>query len=239
MLDTADCSGSQLGEGTTGNMGRRSQHSPDELRELILGAARRVIVELGFQELSAREIARVIGYAPGTLYNMFDNLDEILLRVEARILEELDEAVGRAMTGKKGAEAVRCFATTYVQFAYDNPQLWQLIQEHSPTDRGVAAEWYLERLYAPLARLEPELGRLIGSSDADDIARLARLIWSSIHGIIQVATTPKFGTLPLATTMSMIETLVTRYVSAQVALPAARSDARRVEGEGKRIRHAS
>ena len=69
-------------------MGRRSQHTPEELRELILTATRRIVEERGFRALSAREIAREIGYAPGTLYNMYENLDEILLRVEARVLKD-------------------------------------------------------------------------------------------------------------------------------------------------------
>ena len=60
-------------------MGRRSTHSPQQLRELILDAAQEIIDVHGLAGLSAREIARRIGYSPGTIYNMFDNLDDCLL----------------------------------------------------------------------------------------------------------------------------------------------------------------
>ncbi len=55
-------------------MGRRAVHSPEELRQLILDASRTIVETNGISGLSAREIARVIGYSPGTLYNIFETL---------------------------------------------------------------------------------------------------------------------------------------------------------------------
>ena len=194
-------------------MGRRSEHTPEELRELILGATRQVIVDAGFQRLSAREIARAIGYAPGTLYNMFRNLDEILMRVEARVLDELDEAIGKAVHGNRGNDAVRRFATACVEFAYQNPRLWELIQEHHPVNRSTGPDWYTNSLYAPLARLEVALTRLTANGEAEEATRTARLVWAAVHGIVNVATTTKYGPLPLATTLSMAESMVASIVA--------------------------
>ena len=42
-------------------MGRRSTHTPQQLRELILDAAQDIIEAQGIAGLSAREIARRIG----------------------------------------------------------------------------------------------------------------------------------------------------------------------------------
>src|ERR1700674_1715236 len=72
-------------------MGRRSTHTPQQLRELILDAAQDIIQVQGLAGLSAREIARRIEYSPGTIYNMFENLDDVVLHVEARVLEALDQ----------------------------------------------------------------------------------------------------------------------------------------------------
>ena len=53
---------------------------------------RRTIIDAhGLAGLSAREIARRIGYSPGTIYNMFTNLDDVVLHVEARVLDALDK----------------------------------------------------------------------------------------------------------------------------------------------------
>lgn len=217
-------------------MGRRSEHSPQELRELILAATRQVIVEAGFQRLSAREIARAIGYAPGTLYNMFRNLDEILMRVETRVLGELDDAVEQAMLGKHGIEAVRRFASAYVEFAYGNRRLWELIQEHHPADRTSGPDWYLDRLYASLPRLEQVLSGMSSNGDADDVQRTARLVWSAVHGVLTVATTAKFGPLPLATTISMAETLAAQIATSRIS---SHDELRREDPADRRNRHAS
>ena len=80
------------GHATPGNaMGRRSTHTPQQLRELILDAAQDIIQDQGLAGLSAREIARRIEYSPGTIYNMFENLDDVVLHVEARVLDALDK----------------------------------------------------------------------------------------------------------------------------------------------------
>jgi AcrR family transcriptional regulator len=188
-------------------MGRRSQHTPEELKELILTATRSIIDQSGFDALSAREIAKEIGYAPGTLYNMFRNLDEIVLKVETRVLDELDNRVARSIKGQKDSEALRNFGRAHVEFAYECPQLWQLIQRHHPSQFVDAPDWYLERLYAPVARIEPIVGRIASTSDIDEQARNARLLWTAVHGVVNVATTRKFGALPMATTLTMVDTI--------------------------------
>ena len=81
-------------------MGRRSTHTPEQLRHLILDAAQAIIETNGLAGLSAREIARRIGYSPGTIYNMFQNLDDVVLHVEARVLDALDQRI--AALGTEG-----------------------------------------------------------------------------------------------------------------------------------------
>ena len=105
-------------------MGRRSQHTSEQLRELIIKSTQGLIERDGVGEVSAREIARAIGYAPGTLYNMFANLDDILLQVEARFLEDIEETLAQAMKGRKGVDALKRFASAYVAIAYRRPHLW-------------------------------------------------------------------------------------------------------------------
>ncbi len=45
-------------------MGRRSIHTPEELRELIIDATTAIVEQQGLEGLSAREIAKRIGYSP-------------------------------------------------------------------------------------------------------------------------------------------------------------------------------
>lgn len=70
-------------------MARRSDHSRDELREMALTAAEQIVLENGYESLSARKVASAIGYTVGTLYLVFENLDDLVLQVNARTLDRL------------------------------------------------------------------------------------------------------------------------------------------------------
>ena len=174
-------------------MGRRSQHKPDELRSLIIDAAHRLATDGGVTQLSAREIARLIGYAPGTLYNMYENLDEILLRVEVRILEHLDAQLGQELSDATGAEAIRKLAASYVAFAHKQPRLWSLLTEHGLPPGTTPPTWYREALEAPIARFEKPVAAVLRSNDAKLIRQSARMLWCAIHGMTSMSVNAKLG----------------------------------------------
>ena len=55
----------------------------------ILDIAENIILEEGYQKLSARKISTQIGCAVGSLYNAYENLNDIFLRVNQRTLKRL------------------------------------------------------------------------------------------------------------------------------------------------------
>jgi hypothetical protein len=67
-----------------------------------------------------------------------------------------------------------------------------------------------------LGRIETLIGKAAGELDADEVARGARLVWSAVHGIAQIATTPKLGPLPVAMAVSMAEQVVDLYFGASL-----------------------
>jgi hypothetical protein len=154
------------------------------------------------------------------------------------VLNDLDETVGRAMQGKRGIEGVKRFASAYVEFAYENARLWELVQEHHPVDQSSGPDWYLDRLYASLPRLEQALGKATSNGDADEVSRTARLVWSAIHGVLHVATTAKFGPLPMATTITMAETLAVQIALGSSIRGVRREDMRGAGMGDKQDRHA-
>ena len=112
-------------------MGRRSSHTPQQLRELILDAAQEIIDRSGLAGLSAREIARAIGYSPGTIYNMFTNLDDVVLSVEGRVLDALDQRLSDIPeTGGNPEARLVEIAHVYLAFTREKPRLWNLLFEH-------------------------------------------------------------------------------------------------------------
>ncbi len=65
-------------------MGRRSDHSREQLEELILAEGHALMAETGYARFSAREVAKRVGYSIGTIYNVFGSLDALLLAINSR-----------------------------------------------------------------------------------------------------------------------------------------------------------
>ena len=59
------------------SIAERKQRDKEEMRHLILDAARDIFLSKGYYEASIRNIAEKIEYSPGTIYLYFEDKDEI------------------------------------------------------------------------------------------------------------------------------------------------------------------
>jgi AcrR family transcriptional regulator len=193
-------------------MGRRSTHTPPQLRELILEAAREIIESDGLAGLSAREIARRIGYSPGTIYNMYENLDDVILRVEARVLDALDARLAAVMGQSKGPESLIELGRAYLAFAHEQPKLWNLLFEHHLPPGSELPPWYQQKLDALMRRVEEVLAAHISTEAAQDRQRAARVLWAGVHGITSLSTADKLSTVTSETASRLIDDLVGTYL---------------------------
>jgi AcrR family transcriptional regulator len=193
-------------------MGRRSVHTAEELRELILDASTELIQGAGFTGLSAREIARRIDYSPGTLYNVFENLDELVLTIEGRLLDKLSEALAQVPKTGDPRERVHRLAETYLEFTEQNPKLWNLLFEHHLPAGVTAPSWYQEKLETLMRELEQALGPLMNGSDQQDLQRSARVLWAGVHGITSLSTTDKLPVISKETARGLLDDLVGTYL---------------------------
>lgn len=194
-------------------MGRRSIHTADELRELILTSSTELIESEGLAGLSAREIARRIGYSPGTLYNVFDNIDDVILTIEGRLLDRLSATLEAVPQSVDPRTRLKALALAYLNFTHENPNLWNLLFEHHMRPGAEIPEWYQEKLENLLGEVERELARLPGSLDAVRVARSARVLWAGVHGITSLSTTDKLATITTEAAAPLVEDLVDHYLS--------------------------
>ena len=195
-------------------MGRRSSHTPQQLRDLILEAAYATIETHGLSGLSAREIARRIGYSPGTIYNMFSNLDDVVLRIEARVLDALDLRLA-AVLGEAGTdeEKVLKLAQTYLAFTHEKPRLWNLLFEHHLPAGAELPDWYQHKLEGLLARVEQGLAPLMPQLHEAERKRAARVLWAGVHGITSLSTTDKLSIVTTEAAGSLVADLVATYLA--------------------------
>ncbi len=195
-------------------MGRRSSHTPEQLRELILEAAYAIIETHGLAGLSAREIARRIGYSPGTIYNMFANLDDVVLRIEARILEALDQRlVAELAEHGSDREKVQRLAQAYLAFTHEKPKLWNLLFEHHLPAGTELPDWYQQKLEGLLSRVEQGLAPLMPHVEEAERKRAARVLWAGVHGITSLSTTDKLSIVTTEAAGNLVDDLVSTYLA--------------------------
>jgi AcrR family transcriptional regulator len=193
-------------------MGRRSSHTPHELRELILVSAQQIIETHGLAGLSAREIARRIGYSPGTIYNMFENLDDVVLHVEARVLDALDVRLASVANGPEGPDKLLNLARAYLTFTHEKPRLWNLLFEHHLPTGTDLPRWYQDKLENLLARVEQTLASFFPAGQEADRQRAARVLWAGVHGITSLSTADKLSIVTSEAASRLIEDLVSTYL---------------------------
>jgi AcrR family transcriptional regulator len=202
-------------------MGRRSTHTPQQLRELILDAAQDIIEAQGLAGLSAREIARRIEYSPGTIYNMFENLDDVVLHVEARVLEALDKRLAALLQEGNSAGRVNRLAQAYLAFTHEKPRLWNLLFEHHMPAKAALPAWYQQRLEGLMGRVEEALAPLFPAGREADRQRAARVLWAGVHGITSLSTADKLSVVTTESASRLVDDLVSTYLAGLAGSPSA------------------
>lgn len=204
-------------------MGRRSLHTADELRELIVQASTDLIHENGFAGLSAREIARRIDYSPGTLYNSFDNLDDLVLTIEGRMLDRLGDALDAVSRDGSAEDRVCRMADCYLGFANENPRLWKLLFEHHVSAPHAVPDWYRQKIQALGDRFEDALLPFADGLSVDEVRRAGRVLWSSVHGIASLVVAEKLSVVPVDDAVRLVRDLVETYLAGLKRREAARA----------------
>jgi AcrR family transcriptional regulator len=194
-------------------MGRRSSHTAEELRELILEASTSLISEGGLSSLSAREVARRIGYSPGTLYNVFENLDDLVLTVEGRLIDGLAAELDRVPATGSPEEQARALGRAYITYTSAKPKLWNLLFEHHlPPGREVPT-WYQQKIDGIMQRVEAAVAPLMPDSKPEVVKRTAQVLWASVHGITSLATADKLSIAKSEGAGPLVDNLITAYLA--------------------------
>jgi AcrR family transcriptional regulator len=101
----------------------RQKAVSDLKRELILDAARKAFEAEGLERASLRAIAAGAGYTPAALYFHFESKEAIYAEVLRGSLENLRQAVSRAISrAKTPADRLRAAALAFFRYYADNPR---------------------------------------------------------------------------------------------------------------------
>lgn len=194
-------------------MGRRSDHTREELFELSVEAARDLVETSGMSSLTARNVAERIGYSPGTLYNMFTNFDELVLRTNASTLDAMYDHMSAIRFSGDPIEDLLKLADGYVQFVGWNINLWTMVMEHQSSSDDPLPDWIHQKVNQLLGVIEQALAPMFNGGATAKRREAARVLWSAFHGIWSLAGSGKLDVITNRSVKDMTRSLVINYVT--------------------------
>ena len=195
-------------------MGRRNEHSREELKDLALRAAGDIVSESGAAQLSMREVARRIGYTVGALYIVFENLDDLIVNLNERTVIELRAALERIRgRAQQPAQNLRLLVAAYLGFALLHTARWRLVFEHRLPDGQKAPATYAGHTAAIFALVGRHLREAGVARDDASERELATALWSGAPGICMLAVTGKLQVVTQASVQRLLDVLLDRFLA--------------------------
>jgi AcrR family transcriptional regulator len=190
-----------------------------QLRDALVTAAERTIQREGLRGLRARALAEEVGCAVGAIYNAVEDLDELVLLVNARTLAALERdlnaaaGAGETPAEKKAADAavgrlVR-MALAYLDFAAGNTQRWRALFDHRLPPGHDVPDWYRKEQQRLFDYVEDLLSELQAQESRVRRALLARSLFSAVHGLVVLGLEEKLQPIPLPVLREQIRFVVT------------------------------
>jgi len=193
----------------------------DEVSSRVLDIAEDLLNEGGAINLKARTIAEKAGIAVGSIYNLYGDLDGLHLAVNFRLLDRLSRAGLETMSQIQSSRIqdtkgrLLALARTYLEYVAAHPQSWAALLAFSPARIDASRrDDYLGRLdglFGIITRVLMDDKKL--ALDEEECVLNARILWSSVHGIVTSGVASRSTTNPEAETWRQVDHLVTVYLA--------------------------
>ena len=194
-------------------MARRSEHSQEEIKEMVLKAAETIVVEEGFGKLKVRKVAMEIGYTVGSVYMVFDNMADLIMHVKGRTLDDIAEQLNAVASSDNAEQVIAMLAKTYLTFARQNFNRWQMIFEHQLTADEKVPDWYQQKVNHIFSLVERQFEQLLTTHSEEQGKQAARALWSGVHGICTLSLTGKLELLGVDNIENTVILLVENFIA--------------------------
>ncbi len=175
----------------------RKEREREEMRRLILDAARKLFIENGFDKVSIRNIADAIEYSPATIYLYFKDKNELLFALHQQGFQKMIGDFQPVFALTDPFERLMAMGRAYIRFAVENPELFDLMFiMNAPIDTLDKEEWVEgDRAFALLMHVVQDC---IDTNvfRKQDVRVASMMIWSGIHGYTALFLRKRLGMFP-------------------------------------------
>jgi len=199
---------------------RRARHRAS-LRQEILAAASKLLVEEGYERVTMRRIAASIEYSPTTIYLHFKDKDELVLAICEETFAQLAAKV-EVLKAAPGAPLTRLreVLRAYIEFGLKHPSHYAVtFLQAQKTKRKRQFEGSIAaRAFGALRECVAACVKN-GDISTGSVDTTAQLLWASIHGLTALLITDKG--FPLVPRQALVDhTLDTLIAGLKTPAPA-------------------
>ncbi|MBD2756196.1 TetR/AcrR family transcriptional regulator [Spirosoma validum] len=164
----------------------RKEREREEMRKLILDAARKLFLENGFDKVSIRNIADEIEYSPATIYLYYKDKNELFFALHQTAFTKMIEEFAPIEQIEQPMDKLIEMGRLYLRFAFENPELYDLMFiMTAPIDALECREDIWDDGDRAFSILQQIVQACIdtGTIKHPDAEQAALMIWSSVHGL--------------------------------------------------------
>lgn len=186
----------------------RKQREKTEMRNLILDAAMKLFLEVGYEHVTLRKIAEAIEYSPGTVYLYFKDKNEIFYALQTmafHLFYQNQSAVMSAIANPK--ERLLKLGEAYLEFALNNPEHYDLMFiMNAPMACVSEDEDWVEgpKTFEFLVQVVSECMEA-GELPKGDPLVAAMAFWGEVHGLAALSIRSRFFKLPKEQHLPMLQ----------------------------------
>lgn len=168
----------------------RKAKEKEELKDLILAAAKKLFIEKGIEQTKIRNIADEINYSVGTVYVYFKDKNAILHDLHSLGFKQLGSEMRVLFAVEEPMERLKALGRVYINFALNNPDMYDLMFTLK------APLQFLEEIKndqwnegkATFGVLVKTVEECISKGHFKDhkLEPLSYAIWSTVHGLVSL-----------------------------------------------------
>lgn len=175
--------------------GTLREQKKNRRRLLMLEIARDLIATKGLRSLKVREVAEAADCSVGSIYNEFGDFDGLILSVNRETVQELGARL-RAAPADDPLRQLHGLAAAYLEFATEHSNLLRSLFEHRMENDRPFPEDILHMVMQAFALMHGPMAKLMPDRDPEQVALLARLMFSAVHGIISLGLEERMVAVP-------------------------------------------
>ena len=158
------------------------QQEWDSRRNLIMDAAERVFASEAFNKANMREIAKEAGISPGSIYNYFENQEELFLAASMRGADKLIKVFSDLIADDH--PSIQAAAVAYVEFISKNYEYLRMVQ-HSILYAQFTSGSSLNKIVDTSRMLFEQFDIIIRKYiSSDNVRKFSHLFFAALNGIL-------------------------------------------------------